>query len=174
MKTGLFCLSDSHQQPPLTSPLEVCPRLKANHQGRDQRGHTPPSPTTPSELSVFIHSFFQHSSLEQTRGGVLSCHLPARPPGRRSSMFPPAEWTQEMCPKQLASMSWKLRTPRAVEGGASANCQRTGAELGVSSLGTGAQKTAATQTWLGAPLCFQGNKSLPPDTPSSRRGAWAR
>lgn len=75
MKTGLFCLSDSHQQPPLTSPLEVCPSLKANHQGRDQRGHTPPSPTTPSELLVFIHSFFQHSSLEQTRGGCLELSL---------------------------------------------------------------------------------------------------
>lgn len=40
----------------------------------------------------------------------MSCHLPAEPPGRRLLMFPPAEWTQEMCPKQLALMSWKLRT----------------------------------------------------------------
>lgn len=32
-------------------------------------------------------------------------------------MFPPAEWTQERLPKQLALRSWKLRTLKGPGGG---------------------------------------------------------
>ena len=74
-------------------------------------------------------------------------------------MFPPVEWTQEMCLKQLALLSWMLGTQRGPGGGAKGEV----AGLTLIAQGQG-QSEVSLPSGLGLQVATQtrGDTALPP------------